>query len=386
MIIILIVCTPAIVKCDPIITPNDFRKGTDSDRIEAAIKKALRTGANSIEIPRVNKRRKTPEWLIDRAICLPSDFMLVLNNCLVRLAPGVQDNIITNAGARTVPLSGNRNIRIIGKGNALLSGGLEAHFNPPGDKSGYRTIGLLLYNTQYFTIDGFKMEETHAWAISVENGCAYGRIANIEFSNTNKYPNQDGIDVRKGCHDIVIENITGVTGDDVIALTGLRTNNDTSKVTMQVGGRKSGDNDDIYNVTIRNIQAKCIGGHAIIRLLNQDGIKLYNIFVQNVMETSTANEIRPAAAIRIGEERYWSSRMNVLGETYNIIVNQVLSRAKSIVKIVGTLKNSSFSNIIRYDGNSQLIEYGRQPTEGVRIDSAQFQRVNNFFEKVENTP
>lgn len=361
-------CTAAVANP---ITPNDFKKGTDSDRIEAAIREALRTGVNSIEIPRVNLQRKTPEWLIDRAILVPSDFTLVLNDCLVRLSPGTGDNIITNAGARTKPISGNRNIRIIGKGNAVLSGGLVAHFDPPGDRSGYRTIGVLLYDTKYFTIEGFKMEETQAWAISVENGCAYGRIANIEFANTNKFPNQDGVDVRKGCHDIVIENITGVTGDDVIALTGLRSTKDTAHLGMQVGGRWPRENDDIYNITIRNIQAKCIGGHAIVRLLNQDGIKLYNIFVSDVMETSTENEKRPAATIRIGEERYWSERMAQLGETYNIVVDNVLSRATTIVKIVGTLKNSSFRNIIGYGGNSQLVEFGKQPVEGLRIDALQ---------------
>ncbi len=365
MVLGLLCCTAAMGNP---ITPNNFRKGTDSDRIEAAIQEALRTGVNSIEIPRWNQQRKSAQWLIDRAILVPSDFTLVLNDCLVRLSPGTADNIITNAGARTSPLSANKNVRIIGKGNAVLSGGLEAHFNPPGDKSGYRTIGILLYNTEHFTIEGFTMEETQAWAISMEHGCAYGRVANVNFANTNKFPNQDGVDVRKGCHDIVIENITGVTGDDVIALTGLATPNDTARTSMQVGGRLPRANDDIYNITIRNVQAKVIGGHALVRLLNQDGIRLYNIFVSDILDTSTDSEIRPAAGIRIGEEHYWSSRMNVLGETYNIVVENVRTRAKSAVKIVGTLKNATFSNITSYGGNSQLIEFGRQPVEGIRVD------------------
>lgn len=369
MIMALMWCTAAAAST---ITPNDFKKGTDSDRIEAAIREALRTGANAIEIPRWNQQRKAAEWLIDRAILVPSDFTLVLNDCLVRLSPGTADNIITNAGARTQPLSANKNIRITGKGNAVLSGGLEAHFNPPGDKSGYRTIGILLYDTEHFTIENFTMEETQAWAISMEHGCAYGRVANINFANTNKFPNQDGVDVRKGCHDILIENITGITGDDVIALTGLATPNDTAKTSMQVGGRLPRANDDIYNITIRNVQAKCVGGHALVRLLNQDGIKMYNIFVSDIFDTSTDAEIRPGAGIRIGEEHYWSLRMNQLGETYNIVVDNVRTRAKSAVKIAGTLKNASFRNIIGYGGNSQLVEFGRQPVEGIRIDAQQF--------------
>lgn len=361
------------------ITPNHFIKGSDSDRIEAAITDALKAGINAIEIPRVDQVRGKTEWLIDRAIQLPSDFTLMLNDCLVRLAPGTKDNIITNTGARTMPLSKNNNIRIIGIGNAVLSGGLEAHFDPPGDKSGFRTIGILLYNTKQFTIESFKMEETQAWAISVENGCAYGRIANIDFYNTNKYPNQDGVDVRKGCHDIVIENITGITGDDIVALTGLRSNDPVKNgVRMQIGGNDITEADDIYNITVNNIKAKCVGGHAMVRLLNQDGIKLYNIFVSNVMDTSIDGEVFPttkrtrhAAAIRIGEERYWTIRPNVLGETYNIFIDNVVSRAETIVLINGTLKNSVLRNIVGYGGNSQLVKYGNAPVESVSIDAKQ---------------
>lgn len=364
---------------DSAITPNQYKKGSDSDRIEAAIATALISGVNSIEIPRIDLIHRKKEWLIDRAILVPSNFTLILDDCLIRLSPGTRDNIITNAGARTPPLSENNNIRIIGKGNTVLSGGLDAHFDPPGDKSGFRTIGILLYNTKYFTIEGFQMEETQAWGISVENGCAYGKISNIDFHNTNKYPNQDGIDIRKGCHDIVIENITGITGDDVIALTGLRSSDATKdKVNMQVGGNGITEDDDIYNITINNIKAKCVGGHAMVRLLNQDGIKLYNIYVSNVIDTSrdgeifpTAKKNRQAAAIRIGEDRYWSIRPNALGETYNIFVENVFSRAEVIVLINGTLKNSVLKNIIGYGGNSQIVKYGNAPVEAVSIEAKQ---------------
>ncbi|MEI6656241.1 MAG: hypothetical protein WCP45_15875 [Verrucomicrobiota bacterium] len=105
------------------LTPNDFKQGTDSERIESAIAAALANGCNSIEIPRMNHVRKEPVWLIEKAIVLPSDFTLVLRDCLVRLAPGTQDNLITNAGARRNPIAGNENINIIGIGNAVLSGG-----------------------------------------------------------------------------------------------------------------------------------------------------------------------------------------------------------------------------------------------------------------------
>lgn len=44
--------------CAAAVTPNQFSEGSDSDRIEAAIAKAIETGDQSIEIPRLNVKRK----------------------------------------------------------------------------------------------------------------------------------------------------------------------------------------------------------------------------------------------------------------------------------------------------------------------------------------
>ena len=359
--------------CFATVTPNDYAEGSDSDRIEAAIAAAVKTGERSIEIPRVNTKRGQPLWLIERAILLPSDFTLVLRDCLVRLAPGTRDNLIRNAGTVKEPMETNANIRVLGVGNAVLSGGLAAHFDPPGDKSGWRTIGVLLCGVRHFTLEGFTLEETQAWAVSVENGCAYGRIANLDFKNTNKYPNQDGVDVRKGCHDILIENITGETGDDTVALTGLRNDKQTNPGvrTMQVGGNAPRPDDDIYNITVRNVRAKVAGGHHIVRLLNQYGIRLYNIFISDVVDASSTGEPRVQASVKIGDLRYWSMSPCRLGETFNVFVDNVLTRGKTGVRIQGPLKNAVLRNIVGYDGCTNLVEK-TAPTENVIIDAKQF--------------
>jgi len=352
-----------------VITPNEFSGKTDSDRIEAAIAEAVKTGERSIEIPRMNRDRNQPLWLIDRAILLPSDFTLILRACTVRLAPGTQDNLIRNAGTVLEPMEGNINIHIRGIGNPVLSGGLKAHFDPPGDKSGWRTIGVLLCDVQHFSIEGITLEETQAWGISVENGCSNGRISNISFKDSNKMPNQDGVDVRKGCHDILIENISGAVGDDAVALTGLR--NDKAKTnpggrTMQVGGNYPRPNDDIYNIIIRNVQAKCTGGHGIVRLLNHDGIRMYNIIVRDIIDTSSGKEPRVQAAIRIGDTNYSSIRKSELGEMFNITVDTVMTRGKIAVLVKGPLKDSVIRNINGFDGCTNLVQKVA-PVENVKI-------------------
>jgi len=356
------------------VTPNDFKAGSDSDRIDAAIARAVESGERSVEIPRMNAASGRPLWLISRAILVPSDFTLLLRDSTVRLAPGTRDNLVRNAGTAKEPMEEDRNIRILGVGNAVLSGGTEAHFDPPGDRSGWRTIGVLLCGVKGFTIEGLTLEETQAWAISVEHGCTDGRIANLTFRNTNKYPNQDGVDIRKGCHDILIENITGETGDDTVALTGLRNNKAATNPgvrTMQIGGNAPRPDDDIYNITVRNVRAKVAGGHHIVRLLNQDGIKLYNIFVRDVVDASGPQEPRVQAAVKIGDTRYWSLSQSQLGDTYNVFVDTVLSRGRTAVRIQGPLKNAVLRNIVGYDGCTNLVDKSA-PTENLSVDAHAF--------------
>ncbi|HQQ90728.1 MAG TPA: glycosyl hydrolase family 28 protein [Kiritimatiellia bacterium] len=349
------------------VTPNEMPGATDSDRIEAAITAALSSGENEVVIPQVNTRTGASVWLIDRAILLPSNLRLVLDHCLVRLAPGTQDNIMRNIGTESIPMVGNTNIMVTGIGNAVLSGGIAAHFDPPGDKSGWRTIGILLYNTRDFVLTGFTMEETQSWAISMENGCASGRVSNIVFSNTNKYPNQDGVDVRKGCHHIVIENISGVTGDDSVALTGLRASLDGSVVSrMQVGDAYPATSDDIHDIVIRNVRTFVAGGHHTVRLLNHDGIQLYNISISDVVDESKPGQTRPKAGLKIGDTGYWKLAQNQLGETYNVFVTNLRSRASSTVLIQGTLKDAILCNLDPFDGSVPL-SVGTMPTQNVVV-------------------
>jgi hypothetical protein len=349
------------------VTPNDVTGNSDSDRIEAAIAQAAATGANEVVIPRLNARTGSEIWLIDRAILLPSNMRLVLDDSLVRLAPGTRDNIIRNAGTAETPMSGNTNILVIGRGDAVLSGGTEAHFDPPGDKSGWRTIGVLLYNTRHFALTGFTMHETQSWAISMENGCAYGRVSDIVFHNSNKYPNQDGVDVRKGCHDLVIENITGITGDDSVAVTGLRASLDGSVTgRMQIGDAYPPASDDIHDIVIRNIRTFVAGGHHTVRLLNHDGIKLYNIAITDVYDQSVSAQTRPKAGLKIGDSGYWTLSQNRLGETFNVFVTNLRSRASSTVLIQGTLKDAVLCNLAPFDGSVPLT-VGAMPTQNVVV-------------------
>lgn len=352
------------------VTPNEVAGNSDSERIENAIAAALADGSNEVVIPRYNARTGQNIWLIERAILLPSNLRLTLDDCLVRLAPGTQDNIMRSAGTSLIPMEGCTNITVTGLGSATLSGGTEAHFDPPGDRSGWRTIGILLYNVQNFTLAGFTMHETQAWGISMENGCATGVVSNITFNNSNLYPNQDGVNVRKGCHHILIENIFGTTGDDSVALTGLRASLDGSVTgRMQIGDAYPAVSDDIHDITVRNVQTMVAGGHHTVRLLNHDGIKLYNISISDVVDISSSSQTRARAGVKIGDTGYWSLAQNQLGETYNIFITNVHSRATSTILIQGTLKDAVLCDLDPFDG-SVPVSYGSMPTQNITVCSS----------------
>ena len=52
------------------------------------------------------------------------------------------------------------------------------------------------------------------------NGCEYHGLKRDKYAEV-LVKNADGVDLRQGCHDIVIENLTGFTEDDSVALTAL---------------------------------------------------------------------------------------------------------------------------------------------------------------------
>ena len=73
--------------------------------------------------------------------------------------------------------------------------------------------------------------------------------------------NQDGIDIRNGCHHITVSDITGETGDDVITLTAIVPNVETYRPGGSLRSTHVMHNDwsrrerDIHDITIRNITA-----------------------------------------------------------------------------------------------------------------------------------
>jgi hypothetical protein len=159
--------------------------------------------------------------------------------------------------------------------------------------------------------------------------------------------NADGIDLRQGCHDIVIENITGFTEDDTVALTGLYGRLERE---FAVEGLSS----DICDVVIRNVRSAAYCTN--VRLLNQGGVKLHDILIDGVYDTSADCPCLDVGrhTVRIGDTHMYGSRHATADETCRITVRNVYSRARDgAIALAGEM--------------TDLVLYGIECAEGTKM-------------------
>ncbi len=329
--------------------PNEFAYlGSDSEMLQAAVDAAAKSGA-IVEIPSHNTRTGKNYWTITKAIELHSGSVVILKNSHLRLDDGVYCNIFKNSNGCTelakTPSGRQFDIRITGIGNAVLDGGnhnglTEKTQHKNGLPSIIANTSIHFHNVERITIENLRIINQRYWGMTF-HFCSEGRISNIDFMALNDSPNQDGIDLRTGCNRFIIENITGCTGDDSIALTCLDSKNEKQ---FKVEGLDI----DLHSVIIRNVSTYVTGNHAIVRLLNHGGRKLYNIIIENILDRSISmsGDFRPCAAVRIGEQFYYSeSGPAKPGDTYGITVRNLVTCARFAVFISCTLQDAFINNI-----------------------------------------
>lgn len=385
-----------------VITPNEF-EGTDVERINRAIEAAAPRGARVV-IPRINGKGsgRKQVWELDSAILLRSDTTLELENCRLKLSDRCRDNFMrsANCGMGITNIKPMRNIHIRGVGEVVLEGadrpratgdsgkklgartyGSDAGVAGESQTGDWRNIGILMAYVESFSIQNLKITDSHCWAISLER-CSGGTLRDLSFESSgfkmidgSRRPilNQDGIDMRLGCHDILIENISGYTGDDLVALTAIPSDNrpaGSAASTMVSDCKDRGEGrDDIRQVIIRNIRGYCRGGHHIVRLLNTSGVKMYDIVIDGLIDSSPA-EVQCRAAVKIGDTAYGGG-IAPLGDTRRILISNVISKAKHTVLIGGSLCDSIISNIIRRgaEGEAVTAASGAQHVRDVTISN-----------------
>ena len=240
---------------------------------------------------------------------------------------------------------------ITGKYNGLS----EFNHNEKGIHISVNTT-MIFYYTENLNVHDLKLINQRWWAITnifVENSS----YKNIEFKadisrideNGVHYPDQlpniyneiyvknaDGIDLRIGCNNITIENITGFTEDDTVALTAL-------------GGFEKplipeGKCTDIHNISIKNVASDCYIC-SNVRILCGRRHKVHDITIDGVTDTRTNARYMSKATVRIGDVLYATESLSQKGDIYNITVKNVVSKGIAGVSLCRPIKDSVFENI-----------------------------------------
>ena len=348
---------------------NAFLKN-GTEHIEGLIERALEDGSRTATV--------SGEYIIDRAVRIPSNFTLILEGCHLKLADGCYSNIFVNESHGTdrgkTAEGTDRNISIIGRGRAILDGGRynglsERNYNKDGLPPIWKNNLILFTNVDGFKVAGLSCINQRWWATNFIY-CRNGYIGNLDFCASDigidaegreyhgltraKYDevlvkNADGVDLRQGCHDIVIENISGFTEDDTIALTGLY---GAVEAEFAVDGLSS----DICNVSIKNIRSSAFC--TIVRLLNQGGISLHDITIDGVYDTSAELPYLDMGlyAVRVGDTRLYGARHATEDETYNIAIRNVYGRSEYAVSLAGSMKGITMYGIECGDGCKMLLD------------------------------
>ena len=222
-------------------SPNDYKDmPTDSKMIQAAVDEAAKYGA-SVVIPRLNERTGELVWRLDETIKLYTDSDVLLDNCHIRLEDGTYIRFFENSSADDdcewwMSHTRQKNIKLVARGNTLLDGGnhnglFEHCFNIYdehgkfikkidylGFKAASVNVGVRFRNVEGLEVSGLKFVNQRYWAMCFEY-CSSLHVHDIVFDAEANVPNQDGIDIRVGCHNVLIENVSGKSGDDMVAIT-----------------------------------------------------------------------------------------------------------------------------------------------------------------------
>lgn len=389
------------------ITPNDkgIISDTDSRSIQNAVNKALETDVRRVLIPRINERTGKAQWDIDEAIILSSNIEIVLDNCYIRQTDGTMDNVFRNFNddaMRSTLEEEQENIIIRGVGNAIIDGGVHNGLTQKNSmKDGLPHVEknnvIRLHNLRGFKLLDFTILNQRWWAINL-NYVEEGYISGLKIKCDNGSHNLDGIDLRSGCNNIILENLFGQAGDDFIALTGFFGSRESEKYAVK------GKSIDIHDIIIKNIvatSAEC----TVVALRNQDGVKIYNVTIDTVYDTISSKEKSntnpcfvfnfdnnaykspksPYSVIRIGQEGWVNKQPIKLGDVYGIHVTNIHARTNAAITLNEKIEDSYFGNIYASDGVDKVVttkSCRTHQTYGVDMRNVVFENV--FYNCKEN--
>lgn len=339
----------------------------DGDTDSAAVERCFEAAKTAEGVKTVVFSGK--DFYLDRAVLVPSDTEIIIDNCTLKQNDLVFDNvfrgdnlIINGIDPYGAPIDVKpiHNIKITGVGDATVIGtdkpqtGYHPFFNNyqlmVGDFWGWRTHMFSFSCCEGFELSGLKLRQTMGWAVTFDN-CQNCNIHDLDIVSQVK--NGDGIDFRSGCNHCIVENITGSTWDDTVACTALsrgKMHCEPSKYLSTAEPYNSThDNIDgsIHHIKISNIRT---GGrqHGII-CLSAWGNKVHDIEITNIEETGDGNR-EATVKVYTGYGDGYNK-----GDISNIKIENVKSNfAKYAVMIACEPENLTTENIVQNNPEGEV--------------------------------
>ena len=314
----------------PWLSANDptFYGQTDAETLQNAVNAAARQGMGLL-IPRYNARCDSLLWDIHKAIELPSGSRIVLLDAHLRLTDGSFTNLFYTRNAR--------NIQICGVGTACLDSGI-----PNGLKrknAGKWGLGAIetnalvrLEGVQSFSIRDLHIHQSRFYGIFC-NHCARGHIRDLDYYAPPIFPDLGGIWLEGDCHDYLLENLTGITGEDMVRLLG-----------------------NARSMTIRDINAN-VSRCSMVAIAD----KAENIRIRGIVDSSIPEQKKqPRAMVYLEPD----------SESRSVTVRSVCGRAAATVELGGRAEHLLAENIHSFSNSVFGIRCTPTPeaTEYVLVD------------------
>ena len=362
----------------PFLTPNQdgIMGHTDSESIQNAVDTAAEQGINLVVIPRWNVRTQQAKWELEKAVKVPSNMTIVFLQAYLRQADFCYENMFTNTRAyesegRCIAHE-EHDLTFTGIGDAVLDGGkpnglLEKTCNLYGLPDKRYNATVLFNNVRNLVLENIQFRQSR-WYGTYFIHCDTCRISNLDFDEWEDCCNRDGVDIRSGCHNFLVENITGTTGDDTVALNNL--GNDGND-----GRYVEGKDPDTLNMVIRNVKSDA-GRWFTVRLLCQDRHLEQNFTLDTIMDASCSeNQKNVDATVMVGSHEYHYKIPAQLGDLAHLTIRDIYSRGRQAVAFGGCSDDVTVSNIhVHGDGCNAVSVRQEANVRDIRVNGVFYKR------------
>lgn len=278
----------------PIVRPEDFTGATIAEKVIAANSFILESNGG-YEL----RFENTAEYLITQAIVLPSNTIVRIVGCTIRMTDNTVDNMFRTANIIPDPehpvghatnkndMPTCKNISILGESATLI---MENNASQSSELVvGWRGNVICFAGVDGFEVAGLTVEKNLCWAINIAR-CRNGKVHDIVFNTTRE--NGDGVDVMGD--NIDVYNISGSTQDDTTVVYNVNTARYTARpaeVNVPIVpfdyAYDFGYGHDSHDIHFHNVHAT---GTNHILILITGTYEIYNVTASNISDKDSTSQ------------------------------------------------------------------------------------------------